>query len=93
MESGQIKTKKDNDMDKTYFIEYEVIVKTVSGPISIPGRILVKRQVNELFAKLNLGKYLERKYGEAFNSLYIKKYPGIHTGFLLLFWSRIWQIN
>lgn len=72
MESGQIKTKKDNDMDKTYFIEYEVIVKTVSGPISIPGRILVKRQVNELFAKLNLGKYLKRKYGEAFNSLYIK---------------------
>ena len=50
-------------MGKTYFIEYEVTVKTVGGPIGIPGRILVKRQMNELFAKLNLEKYLERKYG------------------------------
>ena len=81
MESGQIKTKKDNDMDKTYFIEYEVTVKTVGGPISIPGRILVKRQMNELFAKLNLEKYLERKYGEAFNSLYIKSIREDTLGF------------
>ena len=28
--------------------------------------------MNKLFAKLNLEKYLERKYKEAFNSLYIK---------------------
>lgn len=68
-------------MDKTYFIEYEVTVKTVGAPISIPGRILVKRQMNELFAKLNLEKYLERKYGEAFNSLYIKSIREDTLGF------------
>lgn len=60
-------------MHKTYYICYTVVIKSIEGlrPICNKG-ILVKNQFNELGAKVNLEKYLRRKYGDAFYRLEIE---------------------
>lgn len=53
----------------TYLIKYDVILRNGS----LKGKIIrVKNQENELFAKINLEKYLKKKYNDEFLNLYIE---------------------
>lgn len=62
------------NLNKTFFIRYAVSVRTPEGITCIDGKeIIVKNQLNELFAKINLEKYLEQKYGSNFIKLEIKE--------------------
>lgn len=53
----------------TYLIKYDIILRNGS----LKGKIIrVKNQENELFAKINLEKYLKKKYNDEFLNLYIE---------------------
>lgn len=53
----------------TYLIKYDIILRNTT----LKGKIIrVKNQENELFAKINLEKYLKRKYNDEFLNLYIE---------------------
>lgn len=53
----------------TYLIKYDVILRNGSLKDKV---IRVKNQENELFAKINLEKYLKKKYNNEFLNLYIE---------------------